>query len=173
MVLSLAISRSWLVHQFDVKNMFLHDILSETIYYSQPTEFVDPTQPDRVCCLNKSLYGLKQAPGFGTTGLPRTSSLWDLLRPSPIPPYSSSTMAPIQYTCCFILMTLCSPHLAQYSCSTPYLPSSEKFTMKDLVTIHHFWGSLYTISQMDYFSLSTSLLSMSLRALAWWTANQS
>jgi hypothetical protein len=45
-----------------VKNAFLHGILSETIYYSQPTRFVDPAQPDCVCLLNKSLYGLKQVP---------------------------------------------------------------------------------------------------------------
>jgi hypothetical protein len=36
-------------------------VLSETIYYSQPMGFVDPTQPNQVCRLNKSLYGLKQA----------------------------------------------------------------------------------------------------------------
>jgi hypothetical protein len=29
---------------------------------SQPTGFIDPTQPDRVYRLNKSLYGLKQSP---------------------------------------------------------------------------------------------------------------
>jgi hypothetical protein len=61
-VLSLAVSRSWPVHQLDVKNAFLHDILSEIVYCSQPTGFVDPAQPDCVCLLNKSLYGLKQAP---------------------------------------------------------------------------------------------------------------
>jgi hypothetical protein len=42
-VLSLAVSHSWLVHQLDVKNVFLHDTLSETVYCSQPTGFVDPT----------------------------------------------------------------------------------------------------------------------------------
>ena len=61
-VLSLALSRSWHVHQLDVKNAFLHGTLSETVYCSQPVEFVDSSRPDMVCRLNKSLYGLKQAP---------------------------------------------------------------------------------------------------------------
>jgi hypothetical protein len=61
-MLSLVVSRSWSVHQLDVKNVFLHDTLLEIVYYSQPTGFVDPAQPDRICLLNKSLYGLKQAP---------------------------------------------------------------------------------------------------------------
>jgi hypothetical protein len=61
-VLSLVVSHSLPVHQLDVKNVFLHGTLSETIYCSQPTGFVDPTQSDRVCLLNKSLYGLKQVP---------------------------------------------------------------------------------------------------------------
>jgi hypothetical protein len=41
-VLSLAVARSWPVHQLDMKNMFLHGTLSETVYYSQPTGSVDP-----------------------------------------------------------------------------------------------------------------------------------
>jgi hypothetical protein len=61
-VLSLAVSHSWPIHQLDVKNAFLYDTLSETVYCSQHTRFVDPTQPDRVCLLNKSLYRLKQTP---------------------------------------------------------------------------------------------------------------
>jgi hypothetical protein len=52
-VLSVAISRSWPVHQLDVKNVFLHGTLSETVYCSQPTRFVDPAQPDCVCLLKK------------------------------------------------------------------------------------------------------------------------
>ena len=35
--------------------------LSETVYCSQPAEFVDSSRPNMVCRLNKSLYGLKQA----------------------------------------------------------------------------------------------------------------
>jgi hypothetical protein len=61
-VLSLAVFRPRPVHQLNVKNAFLHDTLSETVYFSQPTGFDDPTQPDSICLLNKSLYGLKQEP---------------------------------------------------------------------------------------------------------------
>jgi hypothetical protein len=61
-VLSLALARSWPVHQLDVKNAFLHGLLTETVYCSQPAGFVDSTRPDMVCRLNRSLYGLKQAP---------------------------------------------------------------------------------------------------------------
>ena len=56
MVLSLALSRSWPVHQLDVKNVFLHGTLSETVYCSQPAGFVDSSRPDIVCRLNKSLW---------------------------------------------------------------------------------------------------------------------
>jgi hypothetical protein len=58
-VLSLAVSHSWSIHQLDMKNVFLHGTLSETVYCSQPNRFVDPTQSDRICLLNKSMYGLK------------------------------------------------------------------------------------------------------------------
>jgi hypothetical protein len=61
-VLSLALSRQWPVHQLDVKNTFLHDTLTETVYCQQLSSFEDSTHPDFVCHLNKSLYGLKQAP---------------------------------------------------------------------------------------------------------------
>jgi hypothetical protein len=61
-MLSLAASCSLSVYQLNVKNVFLHGTLSETVYCNQSIGFVDPTQPNRVCHLNKSLYGLKQAP---------------------------------------------------------------------------------------------------------------
>jgi hypothetical protein len=61
-VLTLAVSKGWPVHQLDVKNTFLHSTLSETVYCSQSTGFVDPTHPQLLCRLNKSLYGMKQAP---------------------------------------------------------------------------------------------------------------
>ena len=61
-VLSIAASRAWPIHQLDVKNVFLHGDLEETVYCQQPPSFVDPVFPDHVCLLQRSLYGLKQAP---------------------------------------------------------------------------------------------------------------
>ena len=40
-VLTLALSRSWPIHQLDVKNAFLHGTLTKIVYYEQPSGFVD------------------------------------------------------------------------------------------------------------------------------------
>jgi hypothetical protein len=61
-VLSLALSWDWAIHQLDVKNAFLHGTPTKTVYCSQPTGFIDAARLDLVCRLNRSLYGLKQAP---------------------------------------------------------------------------------------------------------------
>ena len=61
-LLSLAISQRWLIHQLDVSNAFLHGELQETIFMEQPPGFINSAFPHHVCQLNKSLYGVKQAP---------------------------------------------------------------------------------------------------------------
>eukprot|EP00253_Pinus_taeda_P026968 PITA_26968 len=61
LLLSLAASFKWEVHQMDVKSAFLHGDLHEEIYMEQPPGFIQ-TDSSLVCQLKKSLYGLKQAP---------------------------------------------------------------------------------------------------------------
>eukprot|EP00253_Pinus_taeda_P001541 PITA_01541 len=61
LVLSLAASSKWEVHQMDVKSAFLHGDLHEEIYMEQLIGFIQ-TESSLVCRRKKSLYGLKQAP---------------------------------------------------------------------------------------------------------------
>ncbi|GJR53274.1 ribonuclease H-like domain-containing protein [Tanacetum coccineum] len=50
-VLSLAVSRKWLIYQLDVKNAFLNSDLSEIVYMHQPPGFVDTRFPNHVAYL--------------------------------------------------------------------------------------------------------------------------
>lgn len=50
-VLNLAISKYWPIHQLDVKNVFLHGNLNQTMYVHKPIGFKDPTHLDYVCLL--------------------------------------------------------------------------------------------------------------------------
>uniref|UniRef100_A0A2N9HU52 Integrase catalytic domain-containing protein n=1 Tax=Fagus sylvatica TaxID=28930 RepID=A0A2N9HU52_FAGSY len=62
MILSLAVSLNWPLRQLDVSNAFLHGILKEEVYMSQPQGYISAQHPDYVCRLHKSIYGLKQTP---------------------------------------------------------------------------------------------------------------
>ena len=55
MVLSIALSKSWSIHQLDVKNAFLQGHLNGTVYLYQPLGFKDPTRPTMYACF-KSLF---------------------------------------------------------------------------------------------------------------------
>ncbi|BBG97847.1 aldose 1-epimerase family protein [Prunus dulcis] len=60
-LLSLAANLDWSLHQFDVKNAFLHGELMEEVYMDIPPGY-NTTQTGTVCRLRKALYGLKQSP---------------------------------------------------------------------------------------------------------------
>ena len=58
-LLSIVTNRDWPLHQFDVKNAFLHGDLEEEVYMDIPPRFEDYKTNGKVCKLKKSLYGLK------------------------------------------------------------------------------------------------------------------
>jgi hypothetical protein len=139
-VLTLAMARDWPVHQLDVTNAFLHGTLTETVYCTQPVGFVDPTQPDMVCKLNKSLYSLKQAPRawysrFATflcsQGFVEAKSDTSLF----ILRHGSDTAYLLLYVD-DIVLTASSLELLRRIISC----LQREFAMKDLGTLHHFLG---------------------------------
>ncbi|KAL6313697.1 hypothetical protein AAG906_010115 [Vitis piasezkii] len=62
LIISIAASQHWPLHQLDIKNAFLHGDLQEEVYMEQPPGFVAQGEYGKVCHLRKSLYGLKQSP---------------------------------------------------------------------------------------------------------------
>ena len=61
-LVELAVIYDHMVHQIDVKTVFLNGNLEEETYIEQPKSFVCSGQENKVCKLKKSLHGLKQAP---------------------------------------------------------------------------------------------------------------
>jgi len=59
MIITIALAKQWTIRQLDVKNAFLHGLISEDIYMKQPPGMTDPRLPHLVCKLNHTLYGLK------------------------------------------------------------------------------------------------------------------
>nr|BAK64102.1 gag-pol polyprotein [Eustoma grandiflorum] len=59
---AIAATENWPLHQFDVKNAFLHGTLKEEVFMDPPPGFSKEFLPGQVCKLNRALYGLKQSP---------------------------------------------------------------------------------------------------------------
>jgi hypothetical protein len=60
-LISCAINFRWLLHQLDVKNMFVHGDLQD-VYMDIALVLASAEIGGEVCMLKKSLYGLKQSP---------------------------------------------------------------------------------------------------------------
>ncbi|KAK1440601.1 hypothetical protein QVD17_06430 [Tagetes erecta] len=139
-VLSIAVSRSWHIHQLDVKNAFLHGDLQETVFMHQPPGFVDPQRPSHVCRLRKSLYGLKQAPRawymrfyhyIASHGFCRSASDNSLF----IYNHGNDRAYLLLYVD-DIVLTASNPKLLSDIITT----LSHEFAMTDLGELHHFLG---------------------------------
>lgn len=60
LLLSLALSSDWTIHQLDVHNAFLNGNLVETVHMrNKLLGYADKDYLDHVCLLQHSLYGLK------------------------------------------------------------------------------------------------------------------
>jgi len=139
-VLSLAVSRSWPIHQLDVNNAFLQGHLSETVYCAQPSGFEDFAHPNYVCRLNRSLYGLKQAPRawfsrfashllqLGFTEAKSDTSLFVY--------HHGADVAYLLLYVDDIVLTASSPALLRQIIGA----LQQEFSMKDLGILHHFLG---------------------------------
>jgi histone deacetylase 1/2 len=55
LVFSNAVSRNWKIHQLDIHNAFLNDVLAEEVYMKQPPGFIDSALPSHVCWLHLSM----------------------------------------------------------------------------------------------------------------------
>jgi hypothetical protein len=139
-VLSLAIARDWPLHQLDVKNVFLHGTLTETVYCSQPTGFFDSSQLELVCRLNKSLYGLKQAPrAWYSKFASYLLSLGFVEAKSDMSLFIYRHGVETAYLLLYvddIVLTASSTALLRRTISS----LQREFAMKDLGILHHFLG---------------------------------
>jgi len=145
-VLSMALSQDWPIHQLDVKNAFLHGTLTETVYCIQPAGFVDSSRPEFVCRLNKSLYGLKQAPrawhnrfashilSLGFVEAKSDTSLFILRR-------GSATALLLLYVDDIVLTASSDSLLRQIIGALQH-----EFAMTDMGPLHHFLGISVTRS---------------------------
>jgi len=61
-IVSLAATYHWPLHQLDIKNAFLSDVLDEKVHMEQQPGFVAHERAQKVCRLKKPLYDLKQSP---------------------------------------------------------------------------------------------------------------
>ncbi|WKA13118.1 hypothetical protein VitviT2T_030450 [Vitis vinifera] len=140
MVITIALVKKWPIRQLDVKNAFLHGLISKDIHMEQPPRMADLKHPSHVCKLQKALYALKQAPRAWfdrfNDFLLKNGFFCSLANPSLFIFHSNlGTLILLLYVD-DILLTGSFTALV----STFIQLFSSKFAMKDLGQIHHFLG---------------------------------
>lgn len=60
--MELAVIHDLIVHQMNVKSVFLNGDMDEEIYLLQPKSFMITEQGNKACKLKNTLYGMKQSP---------------------------------------------------------------------------------------------------------------
>jgi hypothetical protein len=114
--------------------------MTETVYYGQPTDFVDVTHPDPVCRLNRSLYDLKQAPrAWYSRFATYLASIGFIEAKSDLSLFIYRRGDDIIYLLLYvddIVFTTSTTYLLQCT----IIALHREFTMKDLGPLHHFLG---------------------------------
>ncbi|KAM2172488.1 hypothetical protein FF2_035315 [Malus domestica] len=151
LVLALTANFGWSVRQLDVKNAFLHSILQEEVYMTQPPGFSDPHYPAHVCRLHKSLYGLKQAPrawndGF-TSFLPSLGFLSTYYNPSLFVKHVGKSVVILLFYVDDIITTWSDSAAIDITIGA----LTKEFDIKDLGSLHYFLGIQITQNSSGMF----------------------
>jgi len=154
-VLSLALSHGWPIHQIDIQNAFLHSNISEVVYMSQPPGFAHPQFPNHLCKLQKALYGLKQAP---RAWFSRFSG--KLLTLGFKASQSDTSLFLYQSATCTILVLIYVDDILITSSSSSAVRDllstlKQEFVVKDLGLLNYFLGLEVLPSSGGFFTIST------------------
>jgi hypothetical protein len=140
LILLLALTSSWRLHQLDVNNAFLHRILYDEVYMEQPPGYTDPLFPRHVCRLKRALYSFKQAP---RAWFHRFSSF--LLQIGFLSSKADSSLFVYHTTLGTIYLLLYVDDIVITGSNTSLVHQfiaslSNEFSLKDLGALHYFLG---------------------------------
>jgi hypothetical protein len=121
-----------------MKNAFLHDTLSKTVFCYQPTGFANPAHPDLVCRLRKSLYGLNQAPrAWYSRFATYLTTLGFIEAKSDTSLFIFRRSSDTEYLLLYVDDIILTASSTELLCRTIFTLQQE-FTMKDIGLLHHF-----------------------------------
>jgi hypothetical protein len=127
-VLTLALSRDWLVHQLNVKNAFLFGTLSKMVYNTQSVVLWTWLTPIwSASSIGPSMASIRRHV-LGTVVFTPSCSRRVSSRPRWTPPFSSSVVVRTWHTSFYTLTTLFSrsPPSSSYGASSPSASKSSR-----------------------------------------------